>query len=451
MLTHLRTGREIVSRGSIPRVDPYSFTAAGDDWVVQSWLPDWTYGMAQRLGGYRLVVLEQALLTALLAWLLVRLARAGSPLRTALAGLVAIGVGAALWSPRPLLVGLICMALTVAVVERRRSRWLLVPILWIWVNSHGSFPLALVWLGARAVGEWLDWRAFPRETLRYVTAALAGLAVSVLNPLGTRLLAFPFTVVQKREAFSTIVEWGSPDFHRGGGLFTLVFLALAMAVLFRARNGWRDLVPSVVFLALSLYAVRNLAVTAVVLAPVLGRAVRRPESAPVDRTSSATPAGRSLRVNRALLVTIVAAFVIFAASALTTPGLDLDGYPTEAVTFLSDEGLLTAPHRIAHQDFVGNYLTLRYGPRARVFVDDRYDMYPLSVTRDYKKLQKGGADALGVLDRYRVDVVLWEGTHPLVGQLLARPGWQEAFRESDWVVVTRAPSGPPEDEGGAGP
>jgi hypothetical protein len=437
MLTHLRTGRDIVARGAIPTADPYSFTAMGERWVVQSWLPDWLYGMAHRMGGYRLVVFEQALLTGLLAWLIVKLAQAGSPLRTALAGLIAIGVGAAVWSPRPRLIGLICMALTIAVVERRRSRWLLLPILWIWVNSHGSFPLGLLWLAARAAGEWLDWRAWPREALRYVTAFAAGLAVSILNPLGARLLAFPFTIAQKREAFLTIVEWKSPDFHRAGGVFALVFLAIALAVLFRARNGWRDVVPAVVFLAASLYSVRNLAVAAIVLAPALGRAVRRPEVGSPDRPSGAALPASRLRTNRVFMVTIALVFVVFTASIFTAPGLELDAYPTDAVTFLAGDGLLTEPHRMAHQDFVGNYLILRYGAQARVFIDDRYDMYPLTVSRAYKQLQKGGTEALEVLERYDIDVVLWDRTQPLIGLLQARPDWREAFRKAEWVVMRR--------------
>jgi len=101
MLTHLRTGIDAVNGHGIPRVDPYSFTAAGKTWTVQSWLPEWTYGWAHSLGGYRLVVLEQALLCAGLAWLIFRLSRAGSPLRTTLAAVVAIGIGAPYWSPRP--------------------------------------------------------------------------------------------------------------------------------------------------------------------------------------------------------------------------------------------------------------------------------------------------------------------------------------------------------------
>ncbi|HUR23345.1 MAG TPA: hypothetical protein VMZ73_05675, partial [Acidimicrobiales bacterium] len=289
--THLRTGIDMARTGAIPRVDPYSYTAAGEHWVVQSWLPEWTYGWAYRLGGSELVVLEQAVLVAFLAWLVVRLARAGSPLRTTLAAVAAVGVGSALWTPRPLLFGLICMALMITVVERRRSPWLLIPIVWLWVNSHGSFPLGLAWLGARAVGEAVDWRAWPREAWRYVGGFVAGLLAAVVNPLGPRLLLFPLTLGEKQEAFKNIVEWRSPDFSRGGGYFALAFLGLALVLLMRARLSWRDVVPAVAFLLAAMLAARNIGPLAVVLAPVLGRAVRRPESAP---SRSPAPSGSQL-------------------------------------------------------------------------------------------------------------------------------------------------------------
>jgi len=156
MFVHLRTGMDSVRTGAIPRRDPYSFTAHGHPWVVQSWLPEWTYGWAHDLGGFRLVVVEQAILMAVLAVLLALLARAGTPLRTALAAGIAVAAGAAYWVPRPLMFGLICMALTVLVVERRLSRWWLIPIMWVWVSSHGSFLLAVAWLGGRGVGEAID-------------------------------------------------------------------------------------------------------------------------------------------------------------------------------------------------------------------------------------------------------------------------------------------------------
>ncbi|MDQ3643635.1 MAG: hypothetical protein M3450_19745 [Actinomycetota bacterium] len=430
--THLRTGIDIARTGAIPRADPYSYTARGQDWVVQSWFPEWTYGWAYRLGGFKLVVLEQAVLIAVLAWLVVRLARAGTPLRTALAGIVAVGVGTALWSARPLLFGLICMALTITVVERRRSAWLLIPVVWLWVNSHGSFPLGLAWLGARALGEGLDWRAWPRDAWKYVGGFAAGLVASILNPLGLTLLAFPLTLGEKSAAFRNIVEWRSPDFSRGGGYLALTFLALALLLLLRARLSWRDAVPVVAFLAAALLAARNIGPLAIVLAPVLGRAARRSD------TASAPPgrSGGNPRMNRAVLATIAVAFVVFGTLSLTTDPIDTVGYPVRSVTWLDEQGLLADPHRLAHQEVVGNYLTLRYGTDARVFIDDRFDMYPLSLSKDYRMLLDGGPETMQVLERRQVDVVLWMRELPLA-QILLADGWREIYGEKDYVVLQR--------------
>ena len=140
-LAHLRTGLDMAHGHGIPRRDPYSYTALGHRWIVQSWLPEWTYGWAWRLGGGHLLVLEQGLLTAALACLIAYLARAGSGVRTAAAAAVAVWAGANYWSPRPLLFGLLFFGLTILIVERRRSPWWLIPVVWLWVNSHGSFPL----------------------------------------------------------------------------------------------------------------------------------------------------------------------------------------------------------------------------------------------------------------------------------------------------------------------
>lgn len=426
--THLRTGIDMAHTGAIPRLDPYSFTAAGERWVVQSWLPEWTYGWAYRLGGFRLVVLEQAVLVALLAWLVVRLARAGSPLRTALAGIAAVGVGAALWTPRPLLFGLICLALTITIVERRLSPWLLVPVVWLWVNSHGSFPLGLAWLVVRGAGEWFDWRAWPAQAWRYVGGFAAGLVAALVNPLGWRVLVFPLTLGEKQEAFRNIVEWRSPDFAKGGGYFALAFLVLALLLLLRARTGWRDALPVAAFLAASLVAARNIGPLAVVLAPALGRSLRRSDAPPVARS------GGNPRMNRAVLATIAAAFVVFGALIFASEPLDTVGYPVASVDWLDEQGLLVAPTRLAHEDYVGNYLILRYGGDARVFVDDRFDMYPLSVSRDYDSLLSAAPGAMDVIERRRIDVVLWKRKLPLVQVLMAR-GWQEAFAEEDYVVL----------------
>jgi len=397
MFTHLRTGIDVVAGRGIPRVDPYSFSASGKPWTVQSWLPEWTYGWAHSLGGYRLVVLEQAVLCAGLAWLIVRLARAGSPLRTTL-----------------------------------------VIIVWFWVQSHGSFPLGLAWLGARAFGQWLDWRAWPDDTMRYIGAFIVGLIVSVANPLGARLLLFPFTIFQKRANFAAIVEWRSPDFNGAEGRFALLFLAIALAILARYRVSWRDLVPVVGFLVLSLVAMRNVPVAAIVLAPVLGRALRRTDGASRASAAEVTPSRQ--RINRAVLITILALFTLFGLSIWTTSPIEASAYPETAATYLDQQGLFRAPHVLAEQDFVGNYLSLRYGRRVQVFIDDRYDMFPAEVAGDYRSMNKGGAEALSLLDKYHVDVILWNRQEPLATVLAASGAWTQVFRDGDWAVWRRTSS-----------
>jgi hypothetical protein len=425
---HLRTGIDIAAGRGIPRHDPYSFTARGAEWVVQSWLPETLYGWGRRLAGDGVVVLEQAALMGVLAWLVARLARTGAPVRTMGSAVLAVGAGAALWSPRPLLFGLIALALTVTVVERRASPWWLVPIVWVWVSSHGSFPLGLAWLGLAGLGAWLDERRFPVMWARYVGAFVAGLVVAAVNPLGPKLLTFALTVGEKRDVFRYVTEWRSPDFQGGPGFVTLVFLVPALVIVLRSRPPWRVALPVAVFLGAGLIAVRNLSMLAVVLAPALGAAFR--PAAPADE--DVRP-----RVNAYLAGVLVAAFVLFGVGSSAGRTLDLDAYPVSSIRWLDRRGLLAEPHRLAAQDVVGCYLVLRDGRRARVFIDDRIDMYPVGVTKDYVALLHGERRALAVLDRTRVDVVLWDQDLPLATILSASPKWRRAHRQGGWVVYVR--------------
>lgn len=429
LFIHLRTGIDLVRTGSIPRSDPYSFTAAGEPWVVQSWLASASYGVAERLGGFPLVRIEQGLLYGLLGWLVASLSRSATPLRTGLAATLSIGAGVVYWSPRPLAFGLVCLAVTILLVERRRAWWWLVPVVWIWVNSHGSFVLGLGWLVLVAVGQRLDGERRP-PVLPWIGAFALGLLVACVNPLGPRLLSFPLAVVSKRPAFAEVAEWRPPDLTRATGVFTALFLLAIGVVLVRSRRArppWADAIPLVAFVASGLLAQRNLPMAAIVAAPVLARSLgRRPDGAMSSRSRDVRPL-----VNVAIAAALGALAAVFVAVAATQPALAFEGYPVRA------SRLYARPARVVTTDVAAGYLILRDGREANVFFDDRVDMYPLAMTRDYLRLLKGDADALEVLERRQVDVVVWEARRPLHAQLAASESWRRVGRRDGWLVWVR--------------
>jgi hypothetical protein len=434
MFVHLRTGVDIVNGLGIPRRDPYSFTAHGTRWVVQSWLPSTLYGVARSVGGDGLLLLLQGTLTATLAYLVFRLAgRAGSTLRTAGAAVAAIAIGGPFWSPRPLLFGLLCLALTIVVVVEERAPWLLVPVAWVWVSSHGSFPLGGLWLVLVAVGAAIDQRRLWTEQAKRLAWFVGGLVVACINPLGPRLLLFPLVLGDHADTFRDITEWRSPDFQHPLGLVSLVGLVATVGVLARRRLPWAGVLPVACFLGLGLLALRNLAPLSLVAAAGLGAALA--EDA-VEATDAPTERARWTRADRLVTAVALAAAVFVGVDAASSPALDLSTYPRQVVVDGERQGVLAVGRRVATQDVVGCYLILRRGRAAGVFVDDRYDMYPVQVAADYVTLLHATPGAADVLSRHAIDTVLWGRSQPLV-PLLVAAGWQEQLGDKRWVVLTR--------------
>jgi hypothetical protein len=432
-LLHLRTGLELVRTGHVPSADPYSFTAAGHGWVVQSWLASWFYAVSYRIGPHAFVVLQGVVMAAT-AVVIALAARSTTAWRSALAATIAIAASAPGWSPRPLMFELLCFALLILVVERRANPLWVLPIVWLWVNTHGSWPIGLAWLVARGVGEAIDWRQWPRAVLRYWAAFAGGLAVSMLNPLTWHLVMFPITAWDKRGALQGVVEWRSPNFQTGNSFAALVFIAAALVILLRARLPWADTLPVIAFLGLGLFAERNLAPFGVVLAPPLAHALA---VWPGGRwAGSAARMGRAFVWRAGALIGVTALVVVLVARSTRQPALDLTSYPVRAVDYLAAHGRLGPAHRIAEADVVGCYLIWRAGPTTKVFIDDRYDMYPASVVSAAAALSAAQGGERAALERYGVDTVLYASTAALPSALRAE-GWLRVYDDGRWSVLER--------------
>lgn len=414
----------MVRDGDIPRVDPYSFTAGGQPWVVQSWLVDAIYGLLWRAGGATAVVAFHALLGAAVAAVMAMLACTGSFRNTSVVVATTLALAAPGWSQRPLMVGTLAFTALVLVVERRFSWLWMLPLGVIWVNSHSSWPLGLAWLFAVGVGTRLDGLDLG-PLLRRGGALVAGIALGAIYPLGWRLLTFPLVAVgERREIFAKIVEWGPPQFSSPVEIVRLVALLAAVAVLVRCRPPWRYTLPVIVFLGASLLALRNLSALGIVLAPALALALS-------ERASLEEGLGTAVR--RIALGALLAATVVLGGRVGVQDNLDLSAYPVTALEALRAD----PPERLATMDFVGGYQIFAAGEKAEVFFDDRFDMYPLPVSRDAFTLLHLDGDPSEVLDRRQIDAVVWKTDQPLSRYLLVAPSWRLASENGEWSTFRR--------------
>ncbi len=435
--THLATGIGMVADGwlpKIPRVDAYSYTALGRDWVVQSWLPAWTIGIAERAFGMHAVLVLSGAASALLAALMVSLARTGFALRTAFVAALTMLIAVQFWAPRPLMVGLICFALTVLVAERRSKPWWLIPIGWVWVQSHGSFPLGVVFLGALWLGTVAptrQWRAGGGE-LRAGLALVGGILLGAVNPLGPKLVFFPLTAISKRDVFSHIAEWRPLAFDGREAIIAIVGITIGVVVCVRRRVPWRVAVPLAVFALLAWSARRNVATLAIVLAWALGHALRPRDE---ERAGAA-----SQRLDPVIGVAVAVLAAVFVFTAMGEPALNTRPYPVASIQFAERRGRFDTPHRVLSRDFVGNYLELRRGASGDVFIDDRFDMFPVEVPEAYFDLLHDRDNPMAIVDRYEVDTVIWPKDHDLTRRL-RRNGWRVAYSQKlgeVWVVLFRS-------------
>ena len=428
--THLATGRLILDSGSIPHADPYSFSAPGVAWTVQSWGASVIYAATEQtvgLVGIRIIVAACCVALTQLAW------RLTSP-AVSLVGRLAIvvpvvAIGSAYWVERPLLFSLLfLMAVLFALEDRLDPRWL-VPIMWAWVNIHGSFPLAILAIGVALVGRLLD-RERPTVELRVLGWTALGTALGgILSPIGWRLLVFPAQLLERREAFARTAEWEPPTFTGTAEKMFLIQLVLAVGlVLWRSRR-WRSILPVLVFGAMSLQASRNIVHASLIMIPAMTAAVAG------LGTIDGRVRKRALRPVAGALLALCALVAVL--GVVQGPDVDLEDYPVASVTWMREQGMLDRQDRVVTRDFVGNYLEERYGPdEVRVFFDDRVDMYPNEVIGQYEVLIDEGRDKAAMLREVEATAVLWD-TDSDFGDWLEDPanGWTIVHRDPGWIVA----------------
>ena len=180
-------------------------------------------------------------------------------------------------------------------------------------------------------------------------------------------------------------------------------------------------------MAASLLALRNVPVASLVLVPGMAYGAQGIGTIDGRRRSAAAAVA-------AVALVVLAAVVV--AGALHRPAYDLSVYPVAQFAELR-AGPAGDRLRVVSPDWVGNWLESAYGTDAHVFYDDRFDMYPAALNDDYRNLFGGRPTWASVLDRWKVDAVVWPREEPLSSLLALAPGWRVVAEDEDWITAVR--------------
>jgi hypothetical protein len=448
---HVRSGERILATGSVPREDPFSFSAAGRPWFAWEWLSDIGMALLHRSGGLGALVAASAVVLALSFALAQRLGLAlgGAPLLTF--GVTLLGATASMihWLARPHLVSYLFATVFLGVLEsggpRRSPRLLLaLPLLTLlWCNLHGAFPIGLVILGAYLLGALL-----PRAPRRWSPSRLgwtlaACCAVTILNPYGLELHRHLFQYVGQQTILGSIDEFRPPDFQSGLGRVLELWLlvsALALGPLVRARD-WPRLFVLIGLTHMTLTSHRHIEFLVLCGTPLIAAAFGARTPGLRGARFDAVEAGR-----RAVLGPL--AIGALALSILLWPGawsrveayrFPEDRYPIQAAERLRQ----ASARRILCTDSYGGYLIYCCWPALRVFVDGRSDFYVTTgVFDDYLAMLRDRPGWIERVERYGPDAVLLPREHHALRWLLQTGRWRPVYEDATAALLLPGPPSP---------
>jgi|GEM_PF-2426995 len=404
---HLRSGQLIAETGAVPKVDPFSFTVPGNRWIDIHWLHQLgLYGVYQ-LGGHRAVVIAKALMVLLLTGILATIGHRRSRPSLSLLGL---GLMLLLISdrimPRPELPTFVCLAAVFALLERferKPDAWVyaIVAVQLFWVNVHGLFALGIALAGIYLVAELLrpillPEAAFRRDRVqRLAVVTLLAAAASVVNPNFLDGALYPIEQLgmigpaDDRGYFGSLIAELIPPIGprtRVGTIGMALFGTLGAFSFASMLFNWRTIRSAhpliwVAFLYLALGAQRNLALFAIVAAPIfvansnefLDRMRASGRSSPRPRLALAA-SGLTAALLVVAVVDVASGRFFPRMGSMRDVGLGVmeTFYPIGAAEWIAAQ---RPPGPICHHMAAGGYLIWRLYPDYKVMSDGRLEIY----------------------------------------------------------------------------
>jgi hypothetical protein len=432
----LRAGREMWLTRHILLRDTFSHTVYGAFWPNHEWLSQVLFYGLYAAGGIPLVTVVSA--TAVMgAWLLVWRLTPGSTRSRFLLTSLAVVSASTIWGPRPQVLSLLLLSLTMWLLCRRRYVWLPMVFL-LWANLHGAVVMGVLVLAAALVAAAVE---SPGRVPGLAFAVAGSLLATLATPLGlTFWTEIPRSLARIRQL--GIQEWDPPRLATVSLIpFWLMAVALVGLVFARGRQLSRDAEAgrrgyvticacALGLLPLAFMAERNVPPFLLLAVPAIAALSRSGTSRWAAEHPIPVRANDRPRLNGA--ITAVAGILVAGAVAYAYAA------PVDRLRWAPlPEGSLTALRscraNLYNRYDEGGYL-IWFAPDHKVFLDGRQDPYPVDLVKEQVRVESSG-DFEQLFERYDIHCA-YVPAQSLVRVRLSQAGWKTLFRDARWAVLS---------------
>ena len=424
---HLASGQWMLDHHALLKNDVFSSTVPGQPYSVGEWLGEVGLALAFGAGQWVGLAILRAVLVAIAAFFLARLARrGGAPLVAALLVVTwALVVSKTRWTDRPAIFTFVLFPVVLdllysARAGSRRALIAIPPLILLWANLHGGYAIGIALVLAFAIEALSSRRP---DVGPFALALLASVALSFLDPetfgvgnAAGHALAPP----------RFISEEAPPDILEPSGLVFAAFVLATLGVALVGGGGLLELLLLVPLLWLALSAQRHLVFFVFAATPFVAAGAARAYARlrPRTRPLRALPAPAA----SALALLLCAGALASALGAPSAP--DERAYPTGAI-----EALHTGSGTLLNEYDWGGYLIFR-APERKVFVDGRlFPFYP-TVLREYRDAVELRSNWKEVLAKYDVREVLLMPSKALA-VALREDGWRVRASGDNFVLLAK--------------
>ncbi|HXH15069.1 MAG TPA: hypothetical protein VNJ10_02945 [Sphingomonas sp.] len=440
---HLATGAWIVAHASVPTTDPFSFTAAGRHWVAHEWLAELAMYASYRAAGWSgLIVLVGAAMATLFALVAHQIRRWLSTRASVIALLLlATGLLPSLLARPHILALPILAAWTIALLDaRERDRsppLIVVAVMLVWANAHGSFVFGLALVGVFALEALVV--ATPSDRRRAVVGwgvfSILSAIAAIATPAGIDGLTFPF-YVNSLALLQHLNEWQPAGFSSFSG-FEAILLATLFVLLVRpVRIPPIRLLLLLGVLHLALQHTRQEIVLVVVGVLVLAQPLGTVWTAQAD----AATARHGLRDSRSIFAVVLLLAAGLSAYRIAVPVIRTDSAALPVTALRHVPPALRGQPVFNDYGFGGSLILAGIRP----YIDGRSDMYGDPFTLDYVAIAGGDVARWQAANaKWHFGWTILPPRSKLVTLLDRDPAWRRIYADDSAVIHEAVPPARP--------